>query len=1362
VQYTHPDLAANIWRNPAEIPANGVDDDHNGYVDDVFGIDTTNHDSDPMDDHGHGTHTAGTIAAVGNNNLGVAGVNWNAKILACKFANAQGSGSDAGAIECLNYIIALKQHGQNIRVTNNSWGSQRGTFPDAALQLAFDNAGNAGILNVAAAGNNGLNTDTQPFDPASFTSSSIVSVAASDQSDQRAGFSNFGATSVDLAAPGVSIISTTFGGTYGPMSGTSMASPHVAGVAALLASLDPTLTPDNLKVLLMQNADVLPQWGGVVASGGRLNAFKATAAVGVTPPSGRVNVALATNGGSATASSTYGSGYAPAGAINGDRRGNPWGGGAGWNDSTQNTWPDWLEVGFSGAKTIDEVDVFSVQDAYAAPSDPTPSMTFSQYGLRDFEVQYWTGTAWLPVPGGAITNNTLVWRKVTFAALSTTKIRIWVTAALNSWSRIAEVEAYTSSGVANSPPTVTLTAPANGTTYLAGATIDLAANASDTDGSVTSVAFYANGTLLGTDTASPFTWSWPNVAAGTYVLTAIATDDDSATAPSSNSSTVTVTPATPPPGRTNVALATNGATATASSTYSSGYAAAGAINGDRRGQPWGGGGGWNDATSNTWPDWLEVDFSGAQTIDEVDVFSVQDNYTAPIQPTAGMTFTLYGLRNFEVQYWTGTAWLPVPGGTISNNTLVWRQLTFAPVSTSKIRIWVTAALNSWSRIAEVEAYASGGAANIPPTVTLTAPANGTTYSAGATIGLSANASDADGTVSSVAFYADGTLLGTDTTSPFTWSWPNVAAGTYVLTATATDDRSATAPSSNSATVTVTPVTPPPGRVNVALATNGATVTASSTYGSGYAPAGAINADRRGQPWGGGAGWNDATPNAWPDWLEVSFSGAKTIDEVDVFSVQDAYAAPSDPTPSMTFSQYGLRDFEVQYWTGTAWLPVPGGAITNNTLVWRKVTFAALSTTRIRIWVTAALNSWSRIAEVEAYTSSGVGNQPAVISPSTIKLRADLIGTLGAGGNATSPIAAGSTLLLLNQTGSLYRWNGSNAQQILSIASAPPGVAPFGAEAFLNVAANAAGTTAFVMFTSSTAPAGVPQFLSPRPGADAWQVLCRYNFNGSVLSSPLVIVALQVRSDGHTGGGMVVLSDGTVLFATGDNGDAGEDGRQYAQDQTNHLSKILRINPSTSAVTVLASGVRNVQRLFVNPNSGDPRLEFADLGGNIAEEFNSVRVADLLVAPIENFGWGRNAGDNLAREGTFYIDPSGAVTGTAPTPEAGFVQPIAQFGREGAQLVAVTGTVSSTASFTNISALFGDLVSGNVLAVIGAPGTPGQTVYRVNLVDSSLAPVTLTGLAGGRPDPRIFLFADGTAGVLLERTGAFYRLTQISQ
>jgi hypothetical protein len=130
---------------------------------------------------------------------------------------------------------------------------------------------------------------------------------------------------------------------------------------------------------------------------------------------------------------------------------------------------DWLEVDFSGSKTINEIDVFSVQDNYSSPADPTQGMTFSQYGLRDFEVQYWNGTTWLPVPSGTITSNNLVWRQLTFAALSTTKIRVWVTAALNTWSRITEVEAYTAPP--NTPPTVSITAPSNNSSFVAPATI---------------------------------------------------------------------------------------------------------------------------------------------------------------------------------------------------------------------------------------------------------------------------------------------------------------------------------------------------------------------------------------------------------------------------------------------------------------------------------------------------------------------------------------------------------------------------------------------------------------------------------------------------------------------------------------------------------------------------------------------------------------------------------------------------------------------------------------------------------------------------------------------------------------------------
>ena len=231
----------------------------------MYGIDTVNHDSDPMDDQGHGTHTAGTIAAVGNNGIGVVGVNWNAKILACKFLDADGSGTDAGALECFNYITALRNRGENIRVSSNSWGQQRGSDPPSAvLQAAIDAAGEAGILNVFGAGNDGTNNDTSPFDPASYSSPSIVSVASSDPSDHRSYFSNYGATSVDIAAPGENIMSTYLGNGYEVLDGTSMATPHVAGVAALLATMDPTLSVPALKALLLDNVDQLPAWTGRV------------------------------------------------------------------------------------------------------------------------------------------------------------------------------------------------------------------------------------------------------------------------------------------------------------------------------------------------------------------------------------------------------------------------------------------------------------------------------------------------------------------------------------------------------------------------------------------------------------------------------------------------------------------------------------------------------------------------------------------------------------------------------------------------------------------------------------------------------------------------------------------------------------------------------------------------------------------------------------------------------------------------------------------------------------------------------------------------------------------------------------------
>ncbi|MBA2736756.1 MAG: S8 family serine peptidase [Pyrinomonadaceae bacterium] len=278
VKYNHEDLAANMWKNPGEINGNGVDDDGNGFVDDYYGYDFFYNDSDPADENGHGTHTAGTIGAVGNNALGVTGVNWNVRLMAIKIYSPLGTDTtSAMLINAYNYVRMMKTRGVNIRVTNNSYGGcNEACDYDQATKEAIDALGNAGILNVFAAGNDNANNDNTPFYPASYTSPSILSVAASTPDDLRSNFSNYGAVSVDIAAPGSSILSTHSSSLkYATLSGTSMAAPHAAGTAALLYSYNPNLSPQSLKATLMNTVDVLPQWNGVVKTGGRLNAARA-------------------------------------------------------------------------------------------------------------------------------------------------------------------------------------------------------------------------------------------------------------------------------------------------------------------------------------------------------------------------------------------------------------------------------------------------------------------------------------------------------------------------------------------------------------------------------------------------------------------------------------------------------------------------------------------------------------------------------------------------------------------------------------------------------------------------------------------------------------------------------------------------------------------------------------------------------------------------------------------------------------------------------------------------------------------------------------------------------------------------------
>jgi subtilisin family serine protease len=243
IDYTHEDLAPNIWTNSGEIPGNGLDDEGNGYADDIHGINLSigaTSTSDPMDDNQHGTHVAGTIGAVHGNGLGVQGIAGAVKLLPIKFMDASGAGRLSDAIAAVYYMVDLKvNHGVNIKVANNSWG---GGGYSPALEEAIRRASEAGIVFVVAAGNSATDIDLFPSYPASYDVDNIISVVAIDRDQNLASFSNYGASGVDIAAPGVEIQSTLPGNAYGSLSGTSMATPHVVGSLALLFSVAPSLS----------------------------------------------------------------------------------------------------------------------------------------------------------------------------------------------------------------------------------------------------------------------------------------------------------------------------------------------------------------------------------------------------------------------------------------------------------------------------------------------------------------------------------------------------------------------------------------------------------------------------------------------------------------------------------------------------------------------------------------------------------------------------------------------------------------------------------------------------------------------------------------------------------------------------------------------------------------------------------------------------------------------------------------------------------------------------------------------------------------------------------------------------------------
>ena len=564
----------------------------------------------------HGTHVAGTIGAASDNGSGVVGVNWMSKIQPVRVLGRCG-GYTSDIADGMRWaagiaVAGVPANATPARVLNLSLG---GSGPcGATFQNAINDVVARGTVVVVAAGNS--NADVSNATPAGCNG--VIAVAATTRSGGRAGYSNFG-QNVALSAPGSSILSTLNTGSatpegpgYASYSGTSMATPHVAGVVSLMLSINPAMTPAQVLTALRSSARTFPTNTGSdcttsMCGAGIVDAAAALAVAVPAPPPvpGRVNLALASSGAVMTASSTHSAGYGPAGAHNGDRKGSAWGAGGGWNDATPNVSGDWLQADFGAARNVGEIDVYMVQDDYASPAEPTAAMTFTQYGINDFEVQYWTGSAWQAVPGGSVTGNNRVWRQFVFTPVTTSKIRVLVLRSADLWSRVTELEAY---------------AAASG------------------------------------------------------------------------------------PAAVNHALRTHGGVAVASSAHSAGYAPMGAVDGERSGLNWGNGGGWNDASVDAWPDTLQVNFSGTKTLSEIHIYTVQDAYSSPQVPTEAMTFSLYGITDFEVQAWNGAAWATVPGGKVTGNDRVWRKFAFAPLATNSIRVVVTRALGSWSRITEIEAY----------------------------------------------------------------------------------------------------------------------------------------------------------------------------------------------------------------------------------------------------------------------------------------------------------------------------------------------------------------------------------------------------------------------------------------------------------------------------------------------------------------------------------------------------------------------------------------------------------------------------------------------------------------------------------
>ena len=488
-------------------------------------------------------------------------------------------------------------------------------------------------------------------------------------------------------------------------------------------------------------------------------------ASGFAHASARVNVALAANGGQAFASSTLNSNFPVETIINGDRRGAGWGSGTGgWHDSGWNTFPDYLELHFDGEKRVNQIDLFTLQDNVSNPAEPTAEMTFTEWGVTAFRLNYWNAEIGQWVMIAEVTGNSNVWRTVKFPTVVTGKLSIMILNGGGGFSRVVEIEAW------QAPASTNVASAENGGQAFASSTFDSRFPVSAIINGDRSGTGWANGTG-GWNDATPgffpdnlevhfdgekrineidfFTLqdnfnesveptadmtfnqfgvtkvklSYWNSTTGQWVLLAEIKDNNLVwrklqfptikTAKLSidivksvdNYSRVVEIEAWEAPPASNVALTENGGQAFASSTLNANYPASALINGERNGSGWGTvTGGWHDATYNTFPDYLELHFNGDKLVHQVDLFTLQDNFNNPVAPTLNTTFAQYGVTAFRINYWNSTTAQWEMLREIQGNNKVWRRVEFDPVKTSKLSIMILNGGNSYSRVVEIEAW----------------------------------------------------------------------------------------------------------------------------------------------------------------------------------------------------------------------------------------------------------------------------------------------------------------------------------------------------------------------------------------------------------------------------------------------------------------------------------------------------------------------------------------------------------------------------------------------------------------------------------------------------------------------------------